>query len=225
MDTNIRPPRTQQPNKTQTITPHIGSARGEIRMWAYDRAAQSLAAPPRQARNLRKLQGGPPHGKVARLAVSAGGRVLWSCGRETLSLWSAFSGQHLGSIDHFGGGAAGEGALAAAAAAGAFGYGAPPAAFDPAAISARTGVDAAAVERARAAAFAPDEGEGEAAEDAAKEALKSVAKGVTKVRSGKGRLCGVLGMCVCSRATTQGDGDCWRCFFLDWRTCKQDDHN
>lgn len=59
-------------------------------MWCYEGAPSPLAAP-RQGRNLRKLQGGPPHGKVARLAVGAGGRVLWSCGRQTLSLWSAFS--------------------------------------------------------------------------------------------------------------------------------------
>jgi hypothetical protein len=59
--------------------------------------------------------------------------------------------------------------------------------FDPAAISAKTGLDERALERARAASYAPDEGEGEEAEDAAKEALKTVAKGVSKVGGEAGR--------------------------------------
>ncbi|GBF99290.1 inositol polyphosphate phosphatase [Raphidocelis subcapitata] len=165
-----------------------GGSAGAIRMWSYQ-GAPSPALPPRQARNLRKLQGGPPHGKVMRLAISAGGRVLWSCGRETLSLWSAYNGQHLGTIaaapepsPAFGAAAFASPALGLALAA----NGLPS--FDPAAISAKTGLDERALDRARAASFIPDEGEGEEAEDAAKEALKTVAKGVSKAGKFLGKL-------------------------------------
>ncbi len=66
------------------------------------------------------------------------------------------------------------------------------AAFDPSAIDPRSGVDGRALLRSRDAAFSPDEGEGEEAEDAAAAALKTVAKGVTKVGRGWGQ--GALGV-------------------------------
>lgn len=118
-------------------------------------------------------------------------------------------GQHLGTITH----AAADGADAASPYVPPLYGGAPPAygpaafsqtygqsafsgqagppPFDPAAISAKSGLDESAIARARGAVFAPDEGEGEEAEDAAKEALKSVAKGVTKVR-------GCVLVCLCA---------------------------
>lgn len=45
-------------------------------------------------RTLRKERGDSPHSKVVRLAVAAGGRVLWSCGKGTLALWHAYSEWH-----------------------------------------------------------------------------------------------------------------------------------
>lgn len=73
-----------------------GSANGAIKMWSYGSPAYSDTAPPRPLRQLRKQEprGGTssnPHSKVVGLAVAASGRVLWSAGKNTVSLWSAYS--------------------------------------------------------------------------------------------------------------------------------------
>jgi hypothetical protein len=65
-------------------------------MWNYGSPAFADASPPRLLRQLCKLDARsgvqlPPHSKVVALAVSAGGRVLWSAGKNTISLWSTHS--------------------------------------------------------------------------------------------------------------------------------------
>jgi hypothetical protein len=73
-----------------------GTSSGAIRMWNYGSPACADAAPPRLLRQLCKLDARsgvqlPPHSKVIGLSVSAGGRVLWSAGKNTVSLWSTHS--------------------------------------------------------------------------------------------------------------------------------------
>jgi WD40 repeat protein len=73
-----------------------GTSTGAIRLWNYGSPAFADAAPPRLLRQLCKLDARsgvqlPPHSKIIGLAVSAGGRVLWSAGKNTISLWSTHS--------------------------------------------------------------------------------------------------------------------------------------
>lgn len=73
-----------------------GTATGALRMWSYGSPAFAEQAAPRLLRQLCKLDARsgvqlPPHSKVIALAVSAGGRVLWSAGKSTISLWSTHS--------------------------------------------------------------------------------------------------------------------------------------
>jgi len=58
-------------------------------MWSYPAGSPPNTAPLRW-RSLRK-NGKLPHRKVVRLAVTAGGRLLWTSGKSTLSLWDAYS--------------------------------------------------------------------------------------------------------------------------------------
>lgn len=65
-------------------------------MWSYGSPAFTDSAAPRLLRQLKKVDprsgvGGNPHSKVVGLAVSTGGRVLWSVGKATVSLWSTHS--------------------------------------------------------------------------------------------------------------------------------------
>ncbi|WIA12339.1 hypothetical protein OEZ85_012390 [Tetradesmus obliquus] len=80
-----------------------GTATGALRMWSYGSPAFAEQAAPRLLRQLCKLDARsgvqlPPHSKVIALAVSAGGRVLWSAGKSTISLWSTHNGECLGTI-------------------------------------------------------------------------------------------------------------------------------
>ncbi|KAF6261315.1 hypothetical protein COO60DRAFT_1636898 [Scenedesmus sp. NREL 46B-D3] len=73
-----------------------GTSTGAIRMWNYGSPAFADAAAPRLLRQLCKLDARSgvqlaPHGKVVGLAVAAGGRVLWSAGKNSISLWSTHS--------------------------------------------------------------------------------------------------------------------------------------
>jgi hypothetical protein len=68
-------------------------------MWSYGSPAFTDSAAPRLLRQLRKVDqrsgvGSNPHGKVVGLAVSSGGRVLWSVGKDSASLWSIHSELH-----------------------------------------------------------------------------------------------------------------------------------
>ena len=70
-----------------------GSTNGAVKMWGY---GEELFKFPSLLRQLRKKasgsQGGAlPHAKVVRLALSSSGRVLWTAGKETISLWVARS--------------------------------------------------------------------------------------------------------------------------------------
>lgn len=65
-------------------------------MWSYGSPAFTDSAAPRLLRQLKKVDqrsgvGGNAHSKVVGLAVSSGGRVLWSVGKATISLWSTHS--------------------------------------------------------------------------------------------------------------------------------------
>lgn len=76
-----------------------GSSSGAIKMWGYGSPAFTDSAAPRLLRQLKKVDprsgvGGNPHSKVVGLAVSAGGQVLWSVGKATVSLWSTHSECH-----------------------------------------------------------------------------------------------------------------------------------
>lgn len=76
-----------------------GAANGAIKMWNCSGPGfRDSAAAPRPLRQLRKLDARTgvsldPHSKVVGLAVSAGGRVLWSVGKSSISLWSTHSKQ------------------------------------------------------------------------------------------------------------------------------------
>lgn len=65
-------------------------------MWSYGSPAFTDSAAPRLLRQLKKVDprsgvASNPHSKVVGLSVSAGGRVLWSVGKATVSLWSTHS--------------------------------------------------------------------------------------------------------------------------------------
>lgn len=66
-------------------------------MWSYGSPAFAQGGgTPRLLRQLKavdRLSGvaASPHSKVVALAVSAGGRVLWSAGKSSVSLWSTHS--------------------------------------------------------------------------------------------------------------------------------------
>ncbi|KAF8071307.1 IP5P13 [Scenedesmus sp. PABB004] len=81
-----------------------GSANGAVKLWSYGSpAAFTDPGPPRQLRQLRKVDarsGVPsnPHRKVVAMAVTTSGRLLWTAGKSTISLWSAYNGQYLGSM-------------------------------------------------------------------------------------------------------------------------------
>lgn len=73
-----------------------GSANGSIKMWSYGSPAFCDSSEPRLLRQLKKVDprsgvGSNPHNKIIGLAVSAGGRVLWSVGKAAVSLWSTHS--------------------------------------------------------------------------------------------------------------------------------------
>jgi hypothetical protein len=73
-----------------------GSSSGAIKMWSYGSPAFTDSSAPRLLRQLKKVDsrsgvGGNPHSKVVGLAVSAGGQVLWSIGKASVSLWSTHS--------------------------------------------------------------------------------------------------------------------------------------
>jgi phosphatidylinositol-bisphosphatase len=90
--------------------------------------------------------GADAHSRVVRVAMSAGGRVLWTAGRETLALWSAHSGQHLGTLrapawPSCGGGPAGIGGIGGGPGTSPRPSLAPPAGFeDPYGVNPRTGL-------------------------------------------------------------------------------------
>lgn len=64
-------------------------------MWSYGNQAFTDSSPPLKLRQLQKLEGkgvaSRPHSKVVGMVVSASGRVLWSVGKNTISLWSSHS--------------------------------------------------------------------------------------------------------------------------------------
>jgi hypothetical protein len=67
-----------------------------MKMWSYGSPAFGEAGPPRLLRQLKAVDsrsgvGSCPHSKVVALGVSAGGRVLWSVGKSSVSLWSTHS--------------------------------------------------------------------------------------------------------------------------------------
>ncbi len=66
-----------------------GSSDGGIRIWTYVRAS-TPAMPPMKWRSLKK-QGNAPHYKVVRMVLAANGRILWTSGTTTVSLWDAYS--------------------------------------------------------------------------------------------------------------------------------------
>lgn len=73
-----------------------GSSSGAIKMWSYGSPAFTDSTAPRLLRQLKKVDprsgvGSNTHSKVVELSVSAGGRVLWSVGKVTVSLWSTHS--------------------------------------------------------------------------------------------------------------------------------------
>jgi hypothetical protein len=70
-----------------------GSTNGAVKLWGYGSGPFQV---PSLLRQLRKKasgsQGGSlPHAKVVRLALSSSGKVLWTAGKETISLWVARS--------------------------------------------------------------------------------------------------------------------------------------
>jgi phosphatidylinositol-bisphosphatase len=117
--------------------------------------------------------GSDPHSRVVRVAVSSGGRVLWTAGRETLALWSAHSGQHLGTLRApagpvVGGGGGGSGFSDGGGARrpsypSSYSSGLPPTGFeDPYGVNPRTGLPAQLIAGAfvGGAAAGPDGGGG-----------------------------------------------------------------
>jgi hypothetical protein len=65
-------------------------------MWSYGSPTFTYSAAPRLLRQLKRVDqrsgvASNPHGKVVGLAVSSGGRVLWSVGKDSASLWSVHS--------------------------------------------------------------------------------------------------------------------------------------
>ena len=128
--------------KSMALTPWgclvTGARNGQVKMWSYgDAPAAGGARAPVRWRTLRRPGGvgagagvgadggggggggASAHSRVVRVAMSAGGRVLWTAGRETLALWSAHGGQHLGTLRT----PAGPAAAAAAGDGGGFGGG------------------------------------------------------------------------------------------------------
>jgi hypothetical protein len=77
---------------TLTLT---GSGTGSMTMWSYGNQAFTDSSPPLKLRQLQKLEGkgvaSRPHSKVVGMVVGASGRVLWSAGKNTISLWSCHS--------------------------------------------------------------------------------------------------------------------------------------
>lgn len=90
-----------------------GSTAGNVKVWGYPGAATG-SRPPVQVREPRRGRGVKlAHSKVRCLVVAPGGRWVWSCGSDTVSVWDAYSGEHVGQLrrcgDPPGAGAAGLG--------------------------------------------------------------------------------------------------------------------
>eukprot|EP00878_Enallax_costatus_P018559 GHUV01019542.1.p1 GENE.GHUV01019542.1~~GHUV01019542.1.p1 ORF type:complete len:869 (+),score=293.46 GHUV01019542.1:298-2904(+) len=82
-----------------------GSGNGAVKMWSYGSPAYAdPGGPPRLLRQLKKVDYRTrvelnPHSKVVAVEVSSSGRVLWTVGKNTINLWSAHNGEHLGTLN------------------------------------------------------------------------------------------------------------------------------
>eukprot|EP00775_Hariotina_reticulata_P006490 gene6490-6717_t len=187
---------------------YTGSGTGSMTMWSYGNQAFADSSPPRKLRQLQKLEGkgvaSRPHNKVVGMAVSGSGLVLWSVGKNTISLWSCHNGQYVGTLvddalsqEHAYEGHAGRLAGSGYAFAGQLG----PAMQD---INPKHGLESAYLdtlfEQPAAELLAEADAAAEADKDAAAMAYTVAAKGAAKAS----KLLGKLGKQVAAKLADQG---------------------
>jgi len=74
-----------------------GAANGALRVWSFANLPPGVKQPTR-VREARNHRGGKPHSKVQRMALAAGGGLVWTAGKATLCIWDAYDGAFLGVI-------------------------------------------------------------------------------------------------------------------------------